>query len=594
MRRCYHLPADIALPDGLPATDGQRLTAVVTAAISRAIGAATPGDTVGPPVSARPKPKEWVGPADRDAYAVPSYDDDGRKVRVPRTATDRGAENRKRQDATPPRVRVITFPGQARWRLIFPVLVTGHQVENWLFLGGGLPDGFSLTATSLGSPVPSVSWYLSWADRKQRAKLESFEFMKDFLGLLTPYGRQLANRALLGGDATDEEVAAWEAEQAKRKRLLAEYDRQFVPALGMTRGDAIAHLEPGPYEVNGQFIWIGFNGAHTVVETHPVSSDEVFNRDIRFYLHRGLSVSQAVAAFTAQWDYIFGIELAFAGIGAGYRVSGAGELEAEVGIVERRLARAQGLIAEGDLALAKALSSSESTVIRTGLAGQAEIGAVRAEATSVTPKRGIGFLPQPPAEPPAGYRPVAGFAREREPLSPVTTPPEQQTFTQLPPARQITSSAKGPGTPTRAMAGGADRPGTPPKVGSVSATAGTRDYRKMTPKQLRKIAKTDPDAAYELGLREAAAEDEFNPVARGIAKGHARDNHFPADDVDELTGDVEEVMKNYDDKKMSKDGRRTAYWHEKLKMIVIEDPGNKDGGTVFRPDDGKAYFGRWD
>src|SRR5207248_7824678 len=104
-------------------------------------------------------------------------------------------------------------------------------------------------------------------------------------------------------------------------------------------------------------------------------------------------------------------------------------------------------------------------------------------------------------------------ARELEPLSPVTTPPEQQTFTQLPPARQITPSAKGPGTPTRAMAGGADRPGTPPKAGSVSATAGTRDYRNMTREQLREIAPTDPDAAYELGVREAAAEAEFNPVA---------------------------------------------------------------------------------
>jgi hypothetical protein len=41
-------------------------------------------------------------------------------------------------------------------------------------------------------------------------------------------------------------------------------------------------------------------------------------------------------------------------------------------------------------------------------------------------------------------------------------------------------------------------------------------------------------------------------------------------------------------KKLS-DGR-TAYWNDKEKMVVIRDPRGADGGTAFRPRDGKVYF----
>lgn len=37
---------------------------------------------------------------------------------------------------------------------------------------------------------------------------------------------------------------------------------------------------------------------------------------------------------------------------------------------------------------------------------------------------------------------------------------------------------------------------------------------------------------------------------------------------------------------------RRAYWDDSTQVIVIEEPGDTDGGTAFRPDDGKAYFDR--
>ncbi|MDJ0345130.1 hypothetical protein QMK19_31815 [Streptomyces sp. H10-C2] len=531
------------------------------------------------------------------------------------------------------------MPGQARWRLLFANPVTRQQVETWVFLSGGLPDGFSLTPGQPGGAVPSPAWSLSWADFRSRRQQNSVDFTRTFLDLLTPYGQTLANRALLGGDATDEEVVAWEASQKEKTRQSEAYDRQFVPALGMTRGEALARLSWGPYEVNGQFIWIGIKDARTraEVETYPVSSNEVFNRDIRFYLRHGLSVSQAVAAFTAQWDYIIGVELAFAGTGAGYRASDAAELESEAEFLERRVARAQGFLSEGDIAAARALSSPESTVIRTELAGQAEIGAVRRAETgaptaatrgaltdpvatpplptsvTVTPGRRVGFAPQSAAHPaptdaaqtpPAGHRPVAGFARPLEPLSPHPpgATPEQQTYTQLPPARQVSSAPSAPGAPgggaigqrsggpTQATAGGghsgdgSGNSGTTRRVpGGAGPKAGPLDYSGMSRTELRTLAKTDPDAAYALSVRDAA-------VARAIAKGHAAD-HFPELTTDELTKRLEDVVTRPTAKKTA--GNSIAYWDEESKTMVIEDPGHEDSGTAFRPDEGRAYFDRW-
>jgi filamentous hemagglutinin len=35
---------------------------------------------------------------------------------------------------------------------------------------------------------------------------------------------------------------------------------------------------------------------------------------------------------------------------------------------------------------------------------------------------------------------------------------------------------------------------------------------------------------------------------------------------------------------------RLAYWNDQEQTVVIVNPHDPDGGTAFRPDDGKAYF----
>ncbi|WP_217560619.1 hypothetical protein [Streptomyces sp. GbtcB6] len=83
MRRSYHLPTDVGVPDGLPARDRQVLGAVVLAAVGRAVRAAAPGETARPAAGPRPQPRERVAGAGGDAYAVPSYGDAGNKVGIP-------------------------------------------------------------------------------------------------------------------------------------------------------------------------------------------------------------------------------------------------------------------------------------------------------------------------------------------------------------------------------------------------------------------------------------------------------------------------------------------------------------------------------
>jgi hypothetical protein len=83
MRRRYHLPTDITVPDGLSAQDGRRLRATVVAAIRGAVRDAAPGETAPPPARPRPRPRERVAGTDRDSYAVPSYGKNGDRVGIP-------------------------------------------------------------------------------------------------------------------------------------------------------------------------------------------------------------------------------------------------------------------------------------------------------------------------------------------------------------------------------------------------------------------------------------------------------------------------------------------------------------------------------
>jgi hypothetical protein len=62
-------------------------------------------------------------------------------------------------------------------------------------------------------------------------------------------------------------------------------------------------------------------------------------------------------------------------------------------------------------------------------------------------------------------------------------------------------------------------------------------------------------------------------------------------DDDDLIDIIDGTILNPDDsKELPKN--RSAYWNDEEGIVVITDPDNPDGGTAFRPDDGKVYFDR--
>jgi len=200
---------------------------------------------------------------------------------------------------------------------------------------------------------------------------------------------------------------------------------------------------------------------------------------------------------------------------------------------------------------------------------------VPTDAAPAGPGRTIGFV-EPTAKPAAGGpRPGVGFAAQPRTEPPVTAPPGEQPFTQLPPTRQVTSVGE-----------------TTPRT---SASGGTRwrPIKDADLVKLRQRALTNRNAGMRLMEYEQAEAEHFNPVARAIAKGHAKAKHFPKTmETDDLTRMIEETMANKAvDPKFSEG--RTAYWSNEHEMIVIEDPNTKDLGTAFKPNRGKAYFDDW-
>ncbi len=72
-----------------------------------------------------------------------------------------------------------------------------------------------------------------------------------------------------------------------------------------------------------------------------------------------------------------------------------------------------------------------------------------------------------------------------------------------------------------------------------------------------------------------------------VRREHAPD-WFDVDD-DELIEIINGTILNPDDHKRLDRGRE-AYWNEEEGAVVITDANTDDGGTAFRPTDGKDYF----
>jgi hypothetical protein len=83
----YHLPTTITLTDDVPAAQRERLSAALLDAVGRAVRSAAPAHGTFVEDSDRPAAREEFArhrlAGDGRGYSVPSYDDDGRPVRVP-------------------------------------------------------------------------------------------------------------------------------------------------------------------------------------------------------------------------------------------------------------------------------------------------------------------------------------------------------------------------------------------------------------------------------------------------------------------------------------------------------------------------------
>ena len=90
----------------------------------------------------------------------------------------------------------------------------------------------------------------------------------------------------------------------------------------------------------------------------------------------------------------------------------------------------------------------------------------------------------------------------------------------------------------------------------------------------------------------AGPEEDRWQLQRRIAFGHAWDEHrfeFPeVVDRDAFVDVIDRIITTGQRKALSR--HRTAFWSEIEQAVVITNSDDPDGGTVFRPDRGRAYF----
>jgi len=87
--------------------------------------------------------------------------------------------------------------------------------------------------------------------------------------------------------------------------------------------------------------------------------------------------------------------------------------------------------------------------------------------------------------------------------------------------------------------------------------------------------------------------EQLSPEALQIAHGHAWDKHsleYPEyDNANEFASHVDSVMNNPTENK-DLPNNRSAYWGGDSGTVVITNPADPDGGTAFRPKNGKNYY----
>lgn len=102
----------------------------------------------------------------------------------------------------------------------------------------------------------------------------------------------------------------------------------------------------------------------------------------------------------------------------------------------------------------------------------------------------------------------------------------------------------------------------------------------------------------ELGGTGSGTPEGWGPEDEEIANGHAFDKHvieqsefkeLGISTKEQFAAHIEKVVKNPTSSK-SFSGGRIAYWDETSGTVVICNPKSADGGTAFRPTNGRAYY----
>jgi hypothetical protein len=161
-----------------------------------------------------------------------------------------------------------------------------------LFLDGKLPPGFKLRQDPNGK---GAQWVLTIPSGLDAVFANAKKFT-----------RKLADA--LEKAAMDNVVSLTPEESAAAAKRIHEYNERvgkiYLPFLGMTVKQALDKYSNGWFEKNGYFVWIGNTDqwSRSLQAVELSKTFETFNRDMRYYLGKGMSIKQAQRAFSDNWD----------------------------------------------------------------------------------------------------------------------------------------------------------------------------------------------------------------------------------------------------------------------------------------------------
>jgi hypothetical protein len=208
------------------------------------------------------------------------------------------------------------------WRLEFSNWVTRSELVQALFKTGALPDGCIVEPTQKKWSDMQVArqWTFTWRG-----------WLSEHLHEMTGYGKWLRERAVAGGDKSEEDIAYEKAQEAQRRARIREHLEEYEPALGMTGGEALQKLKPGVYvaapgrplrpipppapddsnpEVGwmrgyvggGVFVHVAGSTAATKIRIREIGPYEQFWKWMIWYMQRGDDLDTAEKRYLALMD----------------------------------------------------------------------------------------------------------------------------------------------------------------------------------------------------------------------------------------------------------------------------------------------------